>query len=127
MCVSVATGMCVYQTVVQKRCIPCFHGNVLSKALPNRWSFSGVMSQYFVSSSNFLYYFAIKKLYKILFQFHADYGCSVLIQTKQSNLITLNTKFCWRYGQTNTCSLLCSFYIFHTDTAHRYSCTEVTD
>jgi hypothetical protein len=40
-CISVATGMRVYQTVVQQRPIPRCHGNVLSEALPTRWSYSG--------------------------------------------------------------------------------------
>jgi hypothetical protein len=31
----------VYQTLVQQRFIPPFHGNVLSEAQPSRWSYSG--------------------------------------------------------------------------------------
>jgi hypothetical protein len=40
-CVSVGTGMRVYETVVQQRSIPRCYGNVFSEALPNRWSYSG--------------------------------------------------------------------------------------
>jgi hypothetical protein len=40
-CVFVAMVVRVYQTVVQQRSIPRCHGNVLSKALPSRWSYSG--------------------------------------------------------------------------------------
>jgi hypothetical protein len=43
-CVSVAMGMLVYQTVVQQRSIPQCHGNVFSEALPSRWSYFGFLA-----------------------------------------------------------------------------------
>jgi hypothetical protein len=54
-CISVAMGMRVYQTIVQQRSIPCCHENLVSEALPSRWSycsFQASMSQYV--ATNFL-------------------------------------------------------------------------
>jgi hypothetical protein len=39
-CLSVVMGMRVYQTIVQQQSIPHYHRNMISEALPSRWSYS---------------------------------------------------------------------------------------
>jgi hypothetical protein len=59
--VSVTTGIRVHQTVVQQRSIPRCHGNVLSEALPSRWSYFGSQASCYINNHE-----SYKNAYKIL-------------------------------------------------------------